>query len=129
MPLSEEEQRLLDEMERHLYGEKTDVHTPRVRSSHSPTRVIIAVSLSLVGLGALFAGMALTAFVIGLIGFVLLLGGVILGFSRTGEGKSRKNPSAQSARRNDSAGSGRQPRGRSRGFMARLDDRWDRRGQ
>lgn len=114
MPLSEQEQRLLDEMERSLYHGDADfvASVGRVRSGVSYTAIVVGVLLALAGVGLLVLGVIVHVWVVGVLGFAAMFGGVLLA---TG-GPGRRGPGrAFSA----SAGRGR--------FMDRLSARWERR--
>jgi len=121
MPLSEQEQRLLDEMERHLMRNDADVvSAPRDGRTLSYRNVVYGTVLVLVGLGGLIVGVAsgieIVSIVVGVIGFVVMLGGVILAVTPTrGTPSAGPEPVKQSVPR--SGGS----------FMDRMNDRWDRR--
>jgi len=118
MPLSEQEQRLLDEMERHLMHNDADVvHTSRDGRSLSYRNIVYGTVLVLVGLGGLIAGVAVPLVVVGVIGFVLMLGGVVLAVTPTRGTLKAASPRA----------AGR--RGPSASFMDRMNERWDRRQQ
>ena len=79
MPLSEQEQRLLDEMERHLLRNDADVvSAPDGARSLSYRNIVYGTILVLVGLGALVVGVSTQLIWVGVVGFVLMLGGVIL---------------------------------------------------
>jgi predicted phage tail protein len=120
MPLSEQEQRLLDEMERHLMRNDADVVTAPGRAL-SYRNIVYGAILVLVGLGALIAGVALEmagiGIVVGVIGFVVMLGGVVLavtpmrGAPRTAPAEARTTKPARA----------------SASFMDRMNDRWERR--
>ena len=125
MPLSEQEQRLLDEMERHLLHNDADiVSAPSGDRTLSYRNLVYGAVLLLVGIGALVAGVALgsqlgavVSIVIGVIGFAAMLGGVILAATpvrRTGQPRAAATPNSKSPQ---SSGS----------FMDRMNDRWDRR--
>ncbi|WP_404435439.1 DUF3040 domain-containing protein [Microbacterium aerolatum] len=125
MPLSEQEQRLLDEMERHLLHNDADiVSAPSGDRTLSYRNLVYGAVLLLVGIGALVAGVALggqlgpvVSIVVGVIGFAAMLTGVILAVTptrRTGPARQTKNPSSKA------------PQG-SASFMDRMNDRWDRR--
>jgi len=121
MPLSEQEQRLLEEMERSLYHNDADfvasVGVSRLRPNYRS--IAIGVLLAVVGIVALIAGVALQLLWLGIVGFVVMFTGVLLALS---PGKTMRGMSAQSA-------PGRRPaQGRTdQGFMDRLNERWDRR--
>ena len=119
MPLSEEEQRLLDEMERNLYGASHDVHPTRSGGSGLSSRGILFGFVGvLLGLGALVLGVALQALIVGVLGFALMLAGVVAALSI-------KNPTHSShARSNPRATTSKNSSGK-RSFMQRLEDRWD----
>jgi hypothetical protein len=118
MPLSEQEQRLLDEMERHLMRNDADVvSAPTDGRTLSYRNIVYGTILVLIGLGALIVGVSTQLIVVGVIGFVVMLGGVILAVTPT-RGIPRTTPEAapraQKQRSNSS-------------FMDRMNDRWDRR--
>ncbi|HAN23710.1 MAG: hypothetical protein CMH36_02950 [Microbacterium sp.] len=119
MPLSEQEQRLLDEMERHLMSNDADVVTAGGGArSLSYRNIVIGVLLFVVGLGGVVAGVSTQLIVIGVIGFAVMLAGVILAVTPTRTGRVRASrPSAAT------------PRQSGRSFMDRMNDRWDRRQQ
>ncbi|MBN9152477.1 MAG: DUF3040 domain-containing protein [Microbacterium sp.] len=121
MPLSEQEQRLLDEMERHLMHNDADVVTAsRDGRTLSYRNIVYGTVLVLVGLGGLIAGVAgrgaIGLVIVGVVGFVLMLGGVILAVTPTRAVSPRPvQTSAPSTPR------------KSASFMDRMNDRWDRR--
>jgi len=118
MPLSEQEQRLLDEMERHLMGNDADVVTADGSGrTLSYRNIVLGVLLVLVGLGGIIAGVASPLLFIGVIGFVVMLAGVILAVTPA------RGARLPRSRARSSAGA---PRA---GFMDRMNDRWDRRQQ
>ena len=81
MPLSEHEQRLLDEMERSLYHSEADdvttVGAGRVRANY--TAIALGVIAGAVGIVLLLAGVISRVPLIGLLGFAVMFGGVALG--------------------------------------------------
>ncbi|MGO2746029.1 DUF3040 domain-containing protein [Microbacterium sp.] len=126
MPLSEQEQRLLDEMERHLLHNDADiVSAPSGDRTLSYRNLVYGAVLLLVGVGALVAGVALgsqlgpvVSIIIGVIGFAAMLVGVILAVTpvrRTG-GAVPSDAKVPSQSPQNSAS-----------FMDRMNDRWDRR--
>jgi|SRR5680860_249211 len=125
MPLSEQEQRLLEEMERSLYHNDVDfVSTAGVSRLRPNYRsVVLGVLLAVAGIGALIAGVALQLLWLGVLGFVIMFAGVLIAI--TPGNTARGDSGGASA---DSAGPGpRQRAGTNKGFMDRLNDRWDRR--
>jgi hypothetical protein len=118
MPLSEQEQRLLDEMERQLLHSDADVvGAPGSGRGLSYRRIVYGTVLVLVGLGGLVAGVALPMVAVGVIGFIVMLGGVALAVtpSRRGVAESTDEKPAKNAQ------------AKSPKFMDRMNDRWDRR--
>lgn len=117
MPLSEQEQRLLDEMERHLMRNDADVvSAPRGGRSLSYRNIVYGTILVLLGLGGLIVGVSQQLIVVGVIGFVVMLGGVILAITPgRGPGKARVEPERPPREQSNSS------------FMDRMNDRWDRR--
>jgi len=118
MPLSEEEQRLLDEMERNLYGVKTDVHAPSERGGRVSRRGIV---LGLVGIAlgviGLVVGVTTGAFIWGVLGFAFMIAGAMAAISLR-EGASARPRKMRAPRASAST---------KESFMQRLDERWDRR--
>ena len=91
MPLSEQEQRLLDEMERHLMRNDADVvSAPSDGRSLSYRNIVYGTILVLLGLGGLIVGVSQQLIVVGVIGFVVMLAGVLLAVTPTrGPGRVR----------------------------------------
>ncbi|HYN56046.1 MAG TPA: DUF3040 domain-containing protein [Motilibacterales bacterium] len=84
MPLSEHEQRLLEQMERALYAEDPKFATS-MRSARGGAgdrrRIAIGVMGLLAGLGLLVAGVAAKLVIVGVLGFLAMLGGLWLAIS------------------------------------------------
>ena len=69
MPLSEQEQRLLDEMERHLMNKDADVvSAPRDGQTLSYRNIVYGTVLVLVGLGGLIVGTVVALLYLGAAG-------------------------------------------------------------
>jgi len=121
MPLSEQEQRLLDEMERNLYQNDADfvsaVSGARGRANYRG--IILGVVLVLIGIGVLIAGVSTSLLVVGVLGFVVMFAGVILALTPARTPKSgaprAETPSPKASAR------------RSGGFMDSLNERWEKR--
>ncbi|MEV0490324.1 DUF3040 domain-containing protein [Streptomyces sp. NBC_00873] len=124
MPLSEHEQRMLEQMERALYAEDPKFATALEGSglrTYTRRRVYQAVAGFLVGIALLMAGMVAQQIWISVVGFLVMLGCAVLAV--TGWRKAPK-PGEQQA-----AGGGserRQPKQR-RTVMNRIEQRWQRR--
>ncbi|WP_353114094.1 DUF3040 domain-containing protein [Microbacterium sp.] len=122
MPLSEQEQRLLDEMERHLLQNDADVVTaPSGDRSLSYRNLVYGALLLLAGVGGLIAAVALgsslgnvLSIIIGVVAFLAMLAGVMVAFTPV-----RRTEAPRPSHAKESAGSA--------SFMDRMNDRWDRR--
>ena len=120
MPLSEHEQRLLEQMERQLYADDPKLASTlrgSGRSLRSRHRLLLGVLGVGGGMALLVAGVA-WAWPLGVAGFLVMLGGGWL--ASTGW---QSGPSTQSA---PSKQSGAKSPQRS-GFMTRIEERWERR--
>ncbi len=124
MPLSEHEQRLLEQMEKALYAEDPKFATslqsaPGSRAARG--RAALGVLCVLGGLGLLLAGVATTIIALGVLGFVVMLVGSVIIYS------------AFSARPAEDAEAPAKPAdpgpSKSSGFMDRMEDRWRRRSE
>ena len=117
MPLSEQEQRLLDEMERHLMRNDADVvSAPRDGRTLSYRNIVYGTILVLLGLGGLIVGVSQQLIIVGVIGFVVMLAGVLLAVTPTrGSGRVPVQPEKPTTARTSSS------------FMDRMNDRWDKR--
>ena len=121
MPLSEQEQRLLDEMERNLYQNDADfvatVGGARGRTNYRG--IILGAVLVVVGIGVLLFGVGSSLLVVGVLGFLVMYAGVIIALtpSRSPKAAGRQSSSAAPA-----AGARR-----SGGFMDNLTERWEKR--
>ncbi|MFE0103830.1 DUF3040 domain-containing protein [Streptomyces sp. NPDC059009] len=130
MPLSEHEQRMLEQMERALYAEDPKFATALEGSglrTYTRKRVYQAVAGFLVGIALLMAGMVAQQIWISVVGFLVMLGCAVLAVTgwrkapKPGEqptGQAQAVPGTQSTRR--------QSRQR-RSMMDRIEQRWQRR--
>ena len=116
MPLSEHEQRLLEEMERSLYHNDADfVATVGTRGGRRNYRtIVVGLLIALAGVAVIIAGVALRQPIIGVVGFVVMFVGVLLAFSRPRQAAGAPAPDQTKAQARP-------------GFMDRLNDRWDKR--
>ena len=121
MPLSEHEQRLLDEIEHALYAEDPKFASsvraarrhPRVR-----TTAVLCVLGVLGGLGLVLVGLLANIIALSVIGFVLLVGACGYGVQSWRGRRSHTAPPASTS----------EPRpSRSSGFRTRMEDRMRRR--
>jgi hypothetical protein len=125
MPLSEQEQRLLDEMERHLMNKDADVvSAPREGQTLSYRNIVYGTILVLVGLGGLIFGVSSSLIVVGVLAFVVMVVGVVLAVTPAKHAApGRANPASPAG----GSGGAKKTTGSSASFMDRMNDRWDRR--
>ncbi|MER5971064.1 DUF3040 domain-containing protein [Streptomyces sp. NPDC002055] len=129
MPLSEHEQRMLEQMERALYAEDPKFATALEGSglrTYTRRRVYQAVAGFLVGIALLMAGMVAQQIWVSVVGFLVMLGCAVLAV--TGWRKAPK-PGEQGAAAGGQGGGAaqrRQTRQR-RSVMNRIEQRWQRR--
>ncbi|MFI2234735.1 DUF3040 domain-containing protein [Streptomyces chrestomyceticus] len=131
MPLSEHEQRMLEQMERALYAEDPKFATALEGSglrTYTRRRVYQAVAGFLVGIALLMAGMVAQQIWVSVVGFLVMLGCAVLAV--TGWRKAPK-PGEQQTTAGGRASPGgtaarRQARQR-RSMMDRIESRWQRR--
>ncbi|MGW0839303.1 DUF3040 domain-containing protein [Streptomyces sp. NPDC002787] len=127
MPLSEHEQRMLEQMERALYAEDPKFASALEGSglrTYTRRRVYQAVAGFLVGIALLMAGMVAQQIWVSVVGFLVMLGCAVLAV--TGWRKAPKPGEQPTGAAAGSAGAGRQTRQR-RSMMDRIEQRWQRR--
>lgn len=144
MPLSEEELRLLEQMERALVEED-----PKFASTLRGTtlrqaarrRALLAGVVFVIGIAVLMGGAVSSYWWIGIVGFVIMLGSATIGLSAVrGQalGGGQQKPGAEAAQSAHPSGFGVIDGGRSRSrrphrpktsgsFMERVEERWRRR--
>jgi hypothetical protein len=124
MPLSEQEQRLLEEMERNLYQNDADFVATVSQRRGKPNYSIIAIGvlIGLAGVATLVTGVVLRQSLVGLLGFVIMFAGVLVAITppRTG-GKASRPGSADAGKPRASSAP------RSSSFMDSANERWDKR--
>lgn len=120
MPLSDEEARLLHQLEQSLAAEDPDfastLRGSKLLAKSKRTATLSAVGF-LAGLGILFAGAVTARTWLGVIGFVVMLVAVYLFVTA---GRNGFGPSAERSR----AGAAPKPSG---SFVDRMEERWQRR--
>ena len=137
MPLSEHEQRLLEQMERALYAED-----PKFASAlrgadikrHYKRRVIFAGVGFVIGVALLMAGLPTTLYYLSVAGFLVMFGAALYGITnwrKIASPGAVAATTAQAARAGARGSTGpgtgtRAPRPR-RSFMQRIEERWERR--
>ena len=126
MPLSEHEQRMLEQMERALYAEDPKFASALEGSglrTYTRRRVYQAVAGFLVGIALLMAGMVAQQIWVSVVGFLVMLGCAVLAV--TGWRKAPK-PGEQPTGAAGASGARHQTRQR-RSMMDRIEQRWQRR--
>ena len=121
MPLSEHEQRLLEQMERALYAEDPKFATALEGTglrTYTRRRVYQAATGFVVGIGLLMGGMVAQIVWVSVVGFLVMLGCAVLAV--TGWKHAPRGDAATTA------GSTPAPRRRT-GMMDRIEQRWQRR--
>ena len=130
MPLSEHEQRLLEQMERHLYAEDSKF-AQSFRGSDGRRRrrrqLGIAVVGFLVGLGLLFVGVATPLIFVAVVGFLFMLGSAMY-LLRSSQRPSTPLEVIAGGLDTPQTRPEKKKRSRRGSFMERMDERWRRRG-
>ncbi|WP_353987765.1 DUF3040 domain-containing protein [Ruicaihuangia caeni] len=123
MPLSEQEQRLLEEMERSLYQHDADfvATVGSHRGKPNYTIIVVGALMVLAGIGVLVAGVALSQPIVGVLGFILMFAGVLLIVAPPRKLQRKPSSGFNASKPGGSGKSG------SSSFMDNLNDRWDRR--
>ena len=117
MPLSEQEQRLLDEMERSLYhNDADDVTTVGARRGRpNYTALVLGVLAGALGLALLVVGVSIRQPVVGILGFAIMFAGALVAIAP---------PRRLTIPSGGSGAASAKPRP---GFMDSLNERWERR--
>jgi hypothetical protein len=127
MPLSENEQRMLEQMEQALYAEDpkfaSQLRGSDARSFYKKRLVVASLGFTL-GVVALMAGAIATVYPVAVVGFLLMLGAAWFGVSSwrriPAPGEIGSFPTSGGPRKAASKKSGS-------GFMTRVEERWRRR--
>ncbi len=139
MPLSEEELRLLEQMERALVAEDPKLASAMRGTSvrrHARRRAYVAAGAFAVGVIVLMTGAVLSQTVVGIVGFVLMLGSAYVALtSWRGATQPVDEEAAAASHEPFSLIEGGKSRGRSKktktsqqhSFMERFEERWRRR--
>ncbi|WP_406287379.1 DUF3040 domain-containing protein [Embleya sp. NBC_00896] len=126
MPLSEHEQRMLEQMERALYAEDPKFATALEAAGmrrHTRRRTVQAILGFLLGIVLLMTGMMVQQIWVSVIGFLAMLGGALLAVT----GWRRGPATAAAGEGGGASGRGATPRRRKAKVMNRIEDRWRRR--
>lgn len=114
VPLSDHERKLLAQMEEALSADDPHLVSTLTGTRLYPgrNRILLGVALTLVGLATIFAGLISKTTPVGILGFLISLGGVTLAISALSGVKGLRAPSKRS---------------RKGKLNSRLEDRWERR--
>lgn len=140
MPLSEEELRLLEQMERALVAEDPKLASTMRGASlrrHARRRALVAGVAFLLGVAVLMTGAVMQQTLVGIVGFVVMLGSAYVALvSWRGQSAPEPVPATEThgpftlveGGRQKRSGRGRALRpARSGSFMERMEERWRRR--
>ncbi|MBD1539893.1 DUF3040 domain-containing protein [Arthrobacter sp. S13_S34] len=119
MPLSEHEQKLLEQLEKQLHEDDPKFANSMGSDpgrSWSTRHVVIGVLCALAGVFLLLVGVTLQSIFVGVLGFIVMGGGVYFATMR----------SSTAAKPGSKAGS-RKPGKQKNSFMSSLEERWDER--
>lgn len=129
MPLSDHEQRLLEQMERALYQEDPKFATSLRHGRGAAIdrmRILVGAAIVIGGLVAVVAGVALSFVPLGVLGFAAMIGGAVWAWSGTrGEAASDSETSTESGSTPKSPGAKQTADPSS--FMNKMEDRWRKR--
>jgi hypothetical protein len=124
MPLSEYEQRVLDQLE-HDLGQDPSLHRAMNRGPRTPGRVVAAVAGVIVGLGVVVIGVVTQLPLVGVAGFAVMVAVAL--WALLGPRKDAVPASPESASGVTPISKGK-PRGQARKpFMERMEERFERR--
>ena len=144
MPLSEEEQRMLEQLEQALAAEDPKfASTLRGSSARSRHRrlAFISAAVFVLGIVLLMTGVIMPQTVVSVAGFVLMLGGAYFGLTEwrrstqpeqlyavgSDKAKAKAKGKAKKAPRKSAAKPRSRPAAPSGSFMERMEERWRRR--
>lgn len=117
MPLSEHEQRLLEQLEKQLHEDHRFASTMKTVSNagnYSTRNLALGALIGIVGIGVLIAGISSQLIIVGVLGFIVMFGGVYLALSRKiGSGATRSPEGVKSPQKS--------------GFMSDLENKWEQR--
>ena len=119
MPLSEQEQRLLEEMERSLYHNDADfvaAVAPR-RGKPNYTILVVGILVGVLGIATLVAGVVVRQPLVGVLGFLIMFAGVLIAAAPPRHSLSTARAAAAPPRASRSSTS----------FMQNMNDRWEKR--
>lgn len=127
MPLSEREQRILEQLERELSTEDPKLATTMTEGPRASFgRILIAVLGIVVGLLLLIVGVSQSLAIVGILGFVVMVAAVVVASMPSKKNKLRVvGGSGTSTSRSKKAT--KRPAGKSGSFTQRMEERWEKR--
>lgn len=128
MPLSEGEQRILEQMERALHAEDPKLASALKQGNQTilhGRKFALGIAVFLIGIGGLIAGVASKLVPVGVVGFLVMLGGVLI------MGRAFKKDETEGATKTDSPNVQTQQSATSPTdtFMTKMEERWRRRNE
>lgn len=117
MPLSEHEQKLLEQLEKQLHEDDPKFANSMGSDpgrSWSTRHVVIGVLCALAGVFLLLVGVTLQNILVGVLGFIVMGGGVYFATLRSNTSTNGAKPAGKTGKQRSS-------------FMSSLEERWDER--
>lgn len=128
MPLSEGEQRILEQMERALHAEDPKLATALKQGNQTilhGRKFALGILVVFVGIAGLIAGVASKMIPVGVIGFVVMLAGVLImgrAFKKEEDANAPKVEAGQAKKQQAASNP-------TDGFMSKMEERWRRRNE
>lgn len=125
MPLSEHEQKMLDEMERQLFADDprlAKAFAPKAPPRRNGRRIIIGLGAVVVGLGVLVLAVSLPAVWLGVIAFIGMLAGAVYAVTGPSGSAGEDNPGGGGG-----GGTKHSTSGGDSAFMRKMEERWEKR--
>ena len=130
MPLSEHEQKMLDEMERQLFADDprlAKAFAPKAPPRRNGRRIIIGLGAVVVGLGVLVLAVSLPAVWLGVIAFIGMLAGAVYAITAPGASSEDKGSTDDGGRGGGGGGTKPSTSGGDSAFMRKMEERWEKR--
>lgn len=129
MPLSEQEQRLLEEMERSLYHNDADYVAGAGGRRGRPTysRIGVGILIGVVGVAIMITGVGVQLPVLGVFGFVVMFVGVLLALTPPRSATRRASATDDSSQPGGAKADGPGSKAGGGSFFSNLENRWDNR--
>ncbi|WP_129360964.1 MULTISPECIES: DUF3040 domain-containing protein [Micrococcaceae] len=129
MPLSEHEQKLLEQLEQQLNAEDpafaqsmdSEASSPRTSGGISIRHLVLGIVIAVVGLAGVLVGVASKLIIVGVVGFVLMGLGVYIATMR-GKSRKGKQKSKSSTGSHSTSNQGQST------LMQKLERKWEERG-